>query len=117
MSIIVPIISIIVLVVVNVLLSYQGDRFYWIYEISHFMGGLVLAILFLNFLDVGWVLSAVLASGVLWEIYELVVTKNKKIKKYLENKLKYYITPPTLPDTLLDLLLVLGGAVFYLYLF
>lgn len=76
-----------------------------------------MAALFLNFFDKKSVLLVVLMTSILWEIYELVVTKIKKIKKYLENNFKYHITPITLFDTILDLLLGFLGAAFYLYLF
>ncbi len=76
-----------------------------------------MAALFLNFLDKKTVLLAILTISVLWEIYEFIISKNKKIKKYLENNFKYYVVLPTFPDTILDLLLGFLGAVFYLYLF
>ena len=76
-----------------------------------------MAALFLNFLDRKMVLLIVLTVGVIWEIYELIITKNKKIKKYLENKFRYYTIPSTFPDTLLDLFLDILGAAVYLYLF
>lgn len=117
MNLLTPLLSIIILVSVNIILSRKGKKIYWLYELSHFLGGFLLAVLFLNFLDKNFVLLAVLAAGIIWEIYELVINKNKKIKKYLENKFRYYITPPTPSDTILDLILVFLGAVFYLYLF
>lgn len=76
-----------------------------------------MAALFLNFLDGKLVLLAVLTIGVIWEIYEFVINKNNKIKKYLENKFKYYITSSTFSDTMLDLLLAFLGAALYLWLF
>ena len=117
MNILIPLFSIIILVFVNAILSYQGKKLYWLYEASHFVGGFLLAALFLNFLDKKLVLLAVLTVGILWEIYELVINKNKNIKKYLKNKFKYYIIPSTFPDTIADLLLDIFGAAFYLYLF
>ena len=117
MNVIIPLFSIIILVSINMVLSHKGKKLYWLNELSHFLGGFLLAALFLNFLDGKLVLLAVLIIGIIWEIYELIVTKNKKNKKYLENKFKYYITPSTFSDTILDLLLAFLGAVFYLYLF
>lgn len=76
-----------------------------------------MAILFSNFLDKNLVLVAVLTAGIIWEVYELVINKNKKVKKYLENKFRYYIAPETFSESILDLLLDVAGAVFYLYLF
>lgn len=117
MNMLIPFFAILLLISMNIALSYKGKKLYCLYETSHFMGGFILAALFINFLDAKLVLLVVLAIGVVWEIYELIITKNKNIKKYLESKLKYYITPSTFPDTALDLLLdVLGGA-FYLYFF
>lgn len=115
--ILIPSLLIIILVSINVAFSYKGKKLYWLYELSHFIGGFLLAALFFNFFDKKLVLSVVLIISILWETHELIVTKNKKIKKYLENKFRYYITPPTWPDTLLDLLLDVLGAAFYLYLF
>lgn len=117
MKIIISLISIVILVFINILFSRKGKRIYWLFEISHFIAGFLLAALFLNFLDKKLVLLAVLATGIFWEIYELIVTKNQKIKKYLENRFKYHITASTSSDTILDLLLGFSGAAFYLYLF
>ena len=91
--ILIPFFSIIILVFVNILLSYKGNKLYWFYEASHFAGGFILAALFINFWDRKSVLLAILMMGILWEVYELVINKNKKIKKYLEDRYKYYITP------------------------
>jgi len=115
--ILIPFFLIIILVSINIILSHKGKKLYWLYETSHFVGGFLLAALFLNFLDKKLILLAVLTIGILWEIYELIITKNKKIKKFLENKFKYYITPFTFSDTVSDLLLGFLGAAFYLYLF
>jgi len=60
-------------------------------------------------------LLAVLVIGTLWEVHEVVVSKNKKIKSFLENKFKYYIIPPTFSDTGLDLFLDVLGASVYLF--
>lgn len=117
MKIIISLISIVGLVFINILFSRKGRRAYWLFELSHFIGGFILAALFLNFLDKKSVLLAVLMVSILWEVYELIITKSKKIKKCLENKFKYYITPSTFSDTVLDLLLNVLGAGFYLYLF
>lgn len=117
MKILISLVLAVVLVLINIIFSRQGKRIYWLYESSHLVGGFILAALFLNFLDEKLVLLAVLTIGVVWEIYEIIINKNKKVKKYLENKFKYYITPSTFPDTVLDLLLGFLGAAFYLYLF
>lgn len=117
MSTIIPLFSIIILVSINIVLSYKGKKLYWPYEVSHFVGGFLLAVLFLNFLDEKLVLLAVLTVGIIWEIYEFTVNRNKRLKKYLENKFRYYITQPTFLDTVIDILLNVLGAVFYLYLF
>ena len=117
MNIIIQLILLVALISINLVFSYKGKRLYLLYETSHFLGGFLLAALFLNFLDKKLVLSAVLTVGILWEIYELVINKNKNIKKYLKNKFKYYIIPSTFPDTIADLLLDIFGAAFYLYLF
>ena len=117
MNILIPLFSIIILVFVNILLSYKENKLYWFYEASHFAGGFILAALFINFWDRKSVLLAILMMGILWEVYELVINKNKKIKKYLEDRYKYYITPSTPLDTILDVLLAFLGAAFYLYLF
>ena len=117
MNIIIPIFSIIVLVLINIILSYNEKKLYWLYELSHFVGGFILAVLFFNFLDKKSVLFAVLIVGCFWEIYEQIINRNKTIKKFFENKFRYYIIPSTLLDTLLDLSLAVVGAMFYLYLF
>ena len=108
---------VIVLILINVTLSRKGKKLYWFYEISHFLAGFVLAGLFVNFLGEKSVLLAVLTVGIFWEVHEVVVSKNKKIKSFLENKFKYYIIPPTFSDTGLDLFLDVFGAMVYLYLF
>lgn len=112
-----PLLLLITLVSINIVFSYKGKKLYWLYESSHFIGGFLLAVLFFNFLDQKYVLLAVLMVGLLWEIYELIINKNKNIKKFIENNFKYYTTPSTWPDTLLDLFLDVFGAVVYLYLF
>ena len=117
MNIITPFLLIVILVSINLAFSYKGERLYWLYKMSHFIGGFLLAALFLNFLDKKFILSAVLVVGCLWEIYELIINRNKTIKKFLENRFRYYITQSTLLDTVLDLLLNVLGAAFYLYLF
>ncbi len=117
MNILIPLFSIVILVSINIALSYKEKKLYWVYEISHFVGGFILAILFLNFLDKKLVLLAILMLSILWEIYEFTINKNKNIKKYLESKFKYFIVPSTFSDTMLDLFLGVLGAVVYLYLF
>lgn len=116
MNIFNPLFSIIILVSINIILSYKGKKLYWLYESSHFIGGFLLAMLFSNFLDKKLILLAVLVVCILWEIYELVSTKKEKIKKYLENKFNYYITPSAFSDTALDLLLAFLGAALYLFI-
>lgn len=117
MSILIPLFSIIILVLINIALSHKGKKLYWVYEVSHFVGGFLLAVLFLNFLDIKFVLLAVLVIGLVWETYELIINRNKRIKKLLENKFRYHIIPPTFPDSVLGVLLNVLGAAFYLYLF
>ena len=104
-----------ILVLVNITLSRNGKKLYWFYEISHFLGGFLLAGLFINFFGGGMALLAVLVIGTLWEVHEVVVSKNKKIKSFLENKFKYHIIPPTFSDTGLDLFLDVLGASVYLF--
>ena len=117
MNITIPFISLIILVAINLVFSRKREKLYWLNEASHLVGGFLLSAMFLNFLDKKLVLSTVLVVGVLWEIYEFLINKNTKIKKYLENKFKYYITPSTFSDTILDLSLGFSGALSYLYLF
>ena len=117
MNILIPLLAIVILVSLNITISHKGKKLYWLYEVSHFIGGFLLAALFLNFLDKKSVLLTVLMFSILWEIYELIINRNEKTKKFLEKKFKYYITPSTFSDTALDLLLGVLGAMFYLYLF
>ncbi|MEK7076214.1 MAG: hypothetical protein AAB941_00925 [Patescibacteria group bacterium] len=117
MNLLTPLLSIIILVSINIILSHRGKKLYWLYEASHFVGGFILAALFLNFLDKKPVLLTVLMFSILWEIYELIINRNEKAKKFLEKNFKYHITPSSFSDTALDLLLGVLGAMFYLYLF
>ena len=117
MSILISFISLVTLVSINLALSHKGSRLYWLYEASHFIGGFLLAVLLSNFLDKKCVLLAVLAIGSLWELYELVVTRNIYLKEFFKAKLKIHIIPPTISDTALDILLNILGTAFYLYLF
>src|SRR3989338_1556159 len=115
---IIPFLAILVLLSVNILLSRKGKNLYWVYEASHLAGGFLLAALLMNFLDKdSYVLLAVFTIGLLWEIYELIINKNKNIKKFLEDNFEYYIAPSTSYDTLSDLFLDVLGAAVYLYLF
>ncbi|OGN01564.1 MAG: hypothetical protein A3I26_00545 [Candidatus Yanofskybacteria bacterium RIFCSPLOWO2_02_FULL_43_10] len=117
MNIIIQLILLVALISINLVFSYKGKRLYLLYETSHFLGGFLLAVLLFNYLDKNLVLLAILTISILWEIYEFIINKNKKIKKYLENKFRYFITPATFSDTFLDILLNILGALFYLYLF
>lgn len=76
-----------------------------------------MAVIFSNFFNAESTLLTVLVVGVLWEGYEVVVSRSKTVKKFLETKFGYYIIPPTFSDTALDLLLNVLGAAFYLYLY
>ena len=117
MNILISLFSVIILISINIIFSYKENKFYWLYEASHFVGGFLLAALFLNFFDRKLILLFVLTTSILWEVYEFLINKNIKIKKYLENNFRYYVTPPIFSDTVLDILLSVLGAVFYLYLF
>lgn len=117
MNIIIPLVSLVVLVFINLTISYKGNKLYWMYESSHFLAGFLLAALLSSFLDNKLVLLAVLTISLSWEIYELIVSRSKYLREFFEAKFKIYITPPTFLDTGLDLLLDVLGAVFYLYLF
>lgn len=86
------------------------DNSYWFFELFHFLGGFFLAMFFSNFLDLGvWVLYAVIAAGIFWEILEFIVFLSSRLKTLLrQNQL-------TLRDTFLDLFLdAFGGAIFVL---
>lgn len=117
MNILIPLFSIIILVSINIILSYRENKLYWLYEASHFMCGFLLAVLLLNFLDKNFVLLAILMVSFVWEIYELIINRNQKIKRLFEDKFRYHITPSTFSDAILDILLNVLGAMFYLYLF
>ena len=117
MNILIPLFSIIILCFLNIVLSYKGKKLYWLYESSHFVGGFLLAALLFNFMGKNLVLLTTLIVSFVWEIYELIINRNRKIKRLFEDKFRYHITPSTFSDTILDILLNVLGAVFYLYLF
>ncbi len=118
MSIFLPILVLVFLYILAISLSKYGNKFYWFFELAHFLGGFFITMFLSNFLlENRSIIVFVVLIGILWEAGELVVNKNRKIQQFLINKFNYYIDRETTPGIVFDLLLDFIGAVFFLYLF
>lgn len=94
------------------------QRFYGVYEASHFAAGFLLAWLFSSFWENGRLIwLAVMVVGILWEVWEGLIFKNKKIKKWAQKHLGQRVPSWSGADTLLDLFLDGAGAMIFLIWF
>lgn len=118
MSIFLSILVLAFLYILAIFSSRYGDKSYWFFELEHFLGGFFVAMFLSNFLfNSRSIIVFVVLIGILWEMGELIVNKNRKLKQFLINKLNYYIDRETIADIMLDLCLDFLGAATFLYLF
>ena len=111
-------ILIVVLLLLNIKLSNRGKIFYWFFELSHFlMGFLIASLIYVTFStnNITIILGVILLS-VLWEFWEYVATKFYGLNNFIKKLFNYYIDKQTFKDTSLDLILDLGGAIFFIVL-
>lgn len=107
-----------ILYLINVYLGRFKLRFYWFFELSHFIGGFLVAMLLSNFFSEVWlVILGTMTVGLLYEIWEIIIVKNSKISNFLERKFKYYVMGVTPADTLLDISLDFAGVILFVILF
>lgn len=92
--------------------KFSYNKVHWVFEVSHFIGGFLLAGLFSNFISSSFrIVAGVLIVGILWELWELFVDRQPRLRK------KFNQGPITLPDTILDLVLDLTGAIIFILFF
>mgnify|MGYP001608686070 FL=1 len=104
------------LLLFNIKLSRRGAMFYWFFELSHFlMGFLIASLTYLTFSTNNiTVILCVIASSVLWEFWEYVAIKFLWLNNFIKKLFNYHIDKQTFNDTLLDLILDLSGAIFFI---
>lgn len=114
--------SIFALLALYITNTYIGSHFkekkvYWFFELSHFLGGFLIALFLSNFSDDALnILYGVFLVGLFWEVYELTIDRSKKIRTFL-SKFGIRQSLMTLPDTLLDLFLDMLGAFIFIKFF
>ncbi|GEM_PF-5810320 len=114
-----PIVSLIILYLACVYTSnnFEYKKAYWFFEFCHLAGGFLVAMFLSNFLKNNpAILLVTFLIGLIWEICELIIDRSTRIQNFL---LKFNIRqePVTLPDTLLDLLLDVAGALILVKIF
>ena len=118
MSIFIPILALAFLYILVISLSKYGNKYGWFYEIAHFLGGFFVAMFLSKFLfENRSIIIFVILIGILWEVGELVVNKNRKIQQFLINKFNYYIDRETTSGIMLDIFLDFLGVTAFIYLF
>ena len=118
MSIFISVLALAFLYILAIYLSKYGAKFYWIFELEHFLAGFFIAMFLSNFLfnNIN-IIALVVSIGILWEIWELIVNKNRNIQRFLIDKFNYYIDRESTANSMRDLLLDFFGVVTFLYLF
>ena|SRR3989344_6773331 len=116
---IIPILAIPAIYILSTIISrsMSYERGYWFFEALHLLAGFFVAMFWSNFFDTSaLVIMATLAVGILWEIWEVIVDRQPKLKNILR---KFHITQGkiTLQDTTLDLFLDFAGALIFVLLF
>src|SRR3989344_1948571 len=104
---IIPILAIPAIYILSTIISrsMSYEQGYWFFEALHLLAGFFVAMFWSNFLHTNTlVIMAALVVGILWEIWEIVVDRQPKLKSILR---KFHITQGeiTLQDTALDLFL------------
>ncbi|MBI1975288.1 MAG: hypothetical protein HYS57_02930, partial [Parcubacteria group bacterium] len=101
-----------------------GVKHNWFFEVNHFIGGFLLAMVFSNFFHSFWlILVLVLVAGVLWECFEYVTGSVPIFSQFLMKIFRVgredveYVWKNIWRDTLLDLALALAGASVFLVAF
>src|SRR3989344_1829857 len=118
MSIFISVLALAFLYILAIYSSKYGAKFYGIFELEHFLGGFFIAMFLSNFLsDNINIIAFVILIGILWEIWELIVNKNRNIQQFLIDKFNYYIDRESIANIMGDLLLDFFGVVTFLYLF
>ncbi len=102
--------ALICIYLVNSRLSKYGQKYYWFFELSHFLAGLLIAIILSYYINSSLlILVIVFLVGILWEIIEYLFHRNSYLN-YVLKKLGFNSDYPNLKDTILDIFLDLLGA-------
>jgi hypothetical protein len=115
---IIPILAIPAIYILSAFISrsMSYEKGYWFFEALHLLAGFFVAMFWSNFLNTNaLVIMATLAVGILWEVWEVIVDRQPKLKNILR---KFHITQGkiTLQDTTLDLFLDFAGALIFVLL-
>lgn len=109
-------IALVVIFLASTLTSFKisYEKGYWLFEVFHLSAGFFVAMFFSSlFASERLIVLATLAIGVLWEVFELMRSRSRKLDTLL-SRLKIKQGKITLPDTLLDLFLDLAGALLFI---
>lgn len=115
---IISIVALSALFLISTLISLKTEykKSHWLFEVAHLFAGFFVAMFFSGFIGSPvFILLATLATGGMWEIFELIRSRNQKLDTFL-SKLNIKQGEITLPDTLLDLFLDLAGAILFIFL-
>lgn len=96
-----------------------GFRYYWFFEILHFLGGFFIAMFLANFIDSKILIFVGIAIvGFLWEIAEYLIGKIPKLSASFKETFdlkKNINVKPKWQDTVLDVILNFAGAAIFVY--
>lgn len=107
-----------VLLVINIRFGRYGQDYYWFFEFSHFLMGFLIASFLFSSIHISntKIVSVVLIVGILWEFWEYISYNFLSVSRFIKKHFNYFSEKQILWDTVLDLILDLSGALFFIIL-
>lgn len=100
--------------------NFEYKKVYWLFEFFHLLSGFLVASFWANFIENNvHIILLTLLVGVLWELWEFW-DKKLRLPAYINKvigKFKFQQPNMTYNDTFLDLLLDIGGAALWIWIF